>query len=117
VASGCSTAMHNSVASGGLPPARQPAVSVAPAAAHKAPSHEVRRLAMTGLPLGRLAGDGVLSLVLGCLLLGLANGRKKINGETEILGILQHGSNTVSGSITALRWNSPTLDQHSRVMA
>jgi hypothetical protein len=116
VASGCSTAMHNSVASGGLPPVRAKA-PVAPPAHRNAPAHEVRRLAMTGLPVGRLAGDGVLSLVLGCLLLGLGTRRKKINKATASRRISQHDSNTLPGSINTPRWNFPTLDQHSRVVA
>src|SRR5205807_415573 len=46
-----------------------------------------RRLALTGLPLGRLAGEGVLSLVLGCLLLGAATRRSRSNTPTDILRI------------------------------
>ena len=116
VASGCSTAMHNSVASGGLPPSAAAAPVTVPGASRPA-SQEVRRLATTGLPAGRLAGDGVLSVVLGCLLLGLGTRRSRANNLGTILGISQHDSNTRSGSIAHPRWNIPTLDHQSRVVA
>ena len=57
---------------------------------------------------------GVLSLVLGCLLLGLGTRRSKANNFAVISGISQHDSNTCSGSITHPRWNIPTLDHQSR---
>ena len=117
VASGCSTAMHNSVASGGLGPsskAEPVPAPVASSAPRLQPSQEVRRLATTGLPVGRLAGEGLLSFVLGCLLLGLGTRRSKANNLTAIPGISQHDSNTPSGSISHPRWNLPTLDHQSR---
>jgi hypothetical protein len=108
--------MHNSVASGGFGPsitaAPVPVRSVA-----RPTSQEVRRLATTGLPVGRLAGEGVLSLVLGCLLLGLGTRRSKSNGSAKTPGISQHDSNTRPASITHPRWNLPTLDHQSRVPA
>jgi hypothetical protein len=116
VASGCSTARHNSVASGGF----GPSAAARPVPAQSAPQpagQEVRRLATTGLPVGRLAGEGVLSLVLGCLLLGLGTRRSKSNRSSAIPGISQHDSNTCLASITPLRWNIPTLDHQSRVSA
>jgi hypothetical protein len=116
VASGCSTALHNSVASGGVGP-RTAAEPVALAAPVGATPQEVRRLATTGLPAGRLAGDGVLSLVLGCLLLGLGTRRSRSNGPAKTRRISQHVSNTGPASITPLRWNVPTLDHRSRVPA
>jgi hypothetical protein len=112
--------MHNSVASGGFAPSAKAAAVptlAAPVTPPQLPSHEVRRLATTGLPVGRLAGDGVLSLVLGCLLLGLGTRRSKSNKSTAISGISQHHSNTHSGSISHPRWNLPTLDHQSRVPA
>src|SRR5207302_5835084 len=120
VASGCSTAMHNSVASGGVGPtvtARPVPAPVAPVTGLRPASQHVRRLATTGLPVGRTAGEGVLSLVLGCLLLGLGTRRSKSNDGGAIPGISQHDSNTCSASITHPRWNLPTLDQQSRVPA
>ena len=116
VASGCSTALHNSVASGGFGPSAAAVPVAVPAPAGTTPQ-EVRRLATTGLPAGRLAGDGVLSLVLGCLLLGLGTRRSKSNGAAKTRRISQHDSNTGPTSITPLRWNAPTLDYQSRVPA
>ena len=116
VASGCSTALHNSVASGGFGPSATAAPVAAPAPRRVSPQ-EVRRLATTGLPVGRLAGEGVLSLVLGCLLLGLGTRRSKSNGSAKTFRISQHDSNTGSASITPLRWSVPTLDYQSRVPA
>ena len=59
----------------------------------------------------------VLSLVLGCLLLGLGTRRSRSNGSAKTRRISQHDSNTGPASITPLRWNVPTLDHQSRVPA
>jgi hypothetical protein len=105
----------------GHPHGVRPALAGTPGSERSAGDDQaLRRLALTGLPLGRLAGDGVLALVLGCLLLGIARRRSTSNAPTRTSGISQHDSNTDPVSITG-RVGRPrrpqTLDQRSRASA